>query len=682
MIPQIAAAMSKGFSSSQVVKFLLRKYPGHKDAIEKALAAGFTTDQVIRFLSKNSGKKLEEPTGSQIDTDYSQMQNIDNSRRQRDENIALKTGAAAIGAPLALNAVGSMMQPGQAMAMQHAMPSTPTTLLGSTPQKLLPTQPSIPPVNAPPPQSPMGGAGAVNPMPTNKTPTIPQPQQSLQPIQPQRDVKKSVDIIKSTGHEITVKNLLEGGLSPTDIKDTLGQIMGKQKLKELEKITGGVEQAIEDYAQAIQNQSQEQPKMESASQQLDATQSQAQGVSAEMMQGLEPQAKVSTTVPTEKNEDMHLEKYKPTGRDYTISKEYIGKWYSSKPGQFIGNLKDFFTGEKLREKFKDVLDVKVYKGSPKYRTKAGNEADAGYGENKILLNSFDDNNIFPLLIEEASHALQDRKGRLTEDSESDYETNINEVSAKKHVDYLNKFHEKEKSKLAKEEDERTQERIRKAIAKHETVSTPQGIGEVKEIRNGKAIVEVDGKLHKVDEAEIEKTLFTDDDIANKYEELMAAIPEEHRSGFISWAGYDEDTNEIGFIPRGGKYEVLTNITPEEAKRIKEGKGVARTTGENKEGIWVQGEDTRGGVISQIIHDRRKANKKESDKQLNLFDSPKREKEDKGMKPLFDEMAYARSKSQEREKKKALAAREQKKREKEAEKEQIKRDKDESKKRKK
>ena len=192
---------------------------------------------------------------------------------------------------------------------------------------------------------------------------------------------------------------------------------------------------------------------------------------------------------------------------------------------------------------------------------------------------------------------------------------------------------------------------RPKIEKASIVAAPQGIGEVKEIRNGQAIVEVDGKKHKVSVDDLEPPAFSEDEIADAYDDLMAKIPEEHKSGFISWAGYDEDRNVLGFIPRGGKYEELHNITPEEAQRVKEGKGIARTSGEEREGLWVMGEDTRGGIISQIIHDRRKKNKTEEEKQLKFaFELPKPEKQDRGMKPVFDEMKHARDLEKETRKK--------------------------------
>jgi hypothetical protein len=483
MIPQIASAISKGFSASQVIKFILKKFPNHKDAIEKAMAAGFTADQVIRYLSrggKEEGENLEEP---QIDTDYSRMRKRDISRNEAQEKAVLG-GLGALGAaPFALNALAGMNTPNVAMAMQHAMPNQ---IKSMTPALTGPHQPqTLQQLPSQPPVSPLGQA-PITPPPVGQAATVPQPPIPTQAIKPQRDIKKSLDIIKNLGEEVRIKNLLDGGLSPKDIAGVLSKLMPKDKLKALEGLEGGVEGAIEDYVQATQEQPQELSAMEPLGQEL--------------------------------------------------------------------------------------------------------------GENK-----------------------QEIKEGVIESA--------------------------------------------KPITKNSIVSSPSGIGEVKEIRNGKALVEVDGKLHKVNESDLEPPKFSEDEIADAYDDLISKIPEEHRSGFISWAGYDDERNVIGFIPRGGKYEELHNITPEEAEKIKEGKGVARTTGETREGLWVMGEDTRGGVISQIIHDRREKHKGEEEKQLKLgFELPKREKEDKGMKPIFDEMAHARSLSRERERKKILAERERKKKE--------------------
>lgn len=300
-----------------------------------------------------------------------------------------------------------------------------------------------------------------------------------------------------------------------------------------------------------------------------------------------------------------IDKYEPSGNDYTLSKEHISKWYSAKPGEFIGNLKDFFTGDKLREKFKDVLSIPVYKGFPDYRTKGGQEAHAGYGEGKIVLNSFDDKSLFPILTEEASHALQDIKGRLGEESESDYEENINEKSAKKHVDYLNKFHEKEKSKLKEEESKRQQDRIAKAIAKHDVVSSPQGIGEVKEIRNGQAIVEVDGKLTKVKEEDLQPE--PEEVKKAKIEFNLEDVPEDLRSAplnevyapahrkhvtikYNSDVGKDKSKRYIFFKKDGSP------VDEDIIQKLREGSQLPVTSNETFWGAWnAKTQDSRGTV---------------------------------------------------------------------------------------
>lgn len=203
---------------------------------------------------------------------------------------------------------------------------------------------------------------------------------------------------------------------------------------------------------------------------------------------------------------------------------------------------------------------------------------------------------------------------------------------------------------------------------------PKGeVGEIESVKNGIAKVNVNGEMKHRKLSELESVPFTEEEIANAYDNLMSKIPEEHRSGFASWFGYDEARNVIGFIPRGGNYEELENPTPEELEKIKHGTGLARTTGENIEGVWVAGEKTKAGVISQIIHDRRKKREAAEKQQLKFpfaEELPKSEKESSGMKTLFDELAYARNLSREREKKireairaKAKEEREKKKNEK-------------------
>lgn len=204
-----------------------------------------------------------------------------------------------------------------------------------------------------------------------------------------------------------------------------------------------------------------------------------------------------------------------------------------------------------------------------------------------------------------------------------------------------------------------------------TVILPSGdVGEVKSIKNGIATIEVNGvdKTRKVDD--LDQSPLNTDELADKYDALFAAIPEKERSAFISWAGYDEDTNTLGFIPRGGKYEEISNISPEYAQAIKDATGQARTSGEKREGLWIAGESTRGGLIYNLIekiqNDKKAA--KERNPEFSFVESlAKPEKTQKGMVPIFDEMSFARQASRDREKR----IREETKAKKKAEKQKLK-----------
>jgi len=519
MLQIINQAMLSGFTASQILKFIAAKMPKLQSGIQQAEDAGFDADKILKFLSQKIPHS-KQAADKQINANDRYLSSIGLKTRAEKEQSrnkmlsgALQVGAGALGSyalsraiPAGVSAVSGLLKPQSHSPISQMAAQQPpeSPILSPSPQ-----QPPISPMPVGTGQNLLSQAQSQTSQPplAGSSSTIPQPPTSTQVVNPQRDVNKSIELIKSSGQEATVKNLIEGGLPPSQIVDTLGVILGKKKLKELEKASGGLEQMIEDYSQSMQSNTPETPQI--ASEAL---------IEAEQAIAPEP------------------------------------------------------------------------------------------------------------AIEEPIEPA-------------------------------------------------------KSIAKGQVVSSPKGIGQVVEIRNGKAIIEVAGKRHQFNEDELEIPEFTDDEIADAYDDLMRKIPEPERSRFISWAGYDEDRRVLGYIPRGGKYEELTDITPEEAELIKTGKGVARTTGESREGYHIIGGDTRG-LISQIQHDRRKKREAEDKKQLKLFELPKREKEDKGMKPIFDEMAYARGLSRERDRKKAEEARVKKKAEKEEEKTRIKKEKDEAKKRKK
>lgn len=137
------------------------------------------------------------------------------------------------------------------------------------------------------------------------------------------------------------------------------------------------------------------------------------------------------------------------------------------------------------------------------------------------------------------------------------------------------------------------------IEKKATVISPVGVGEVKEIRNGKALIEVDGKKHQVNENELEGE---PTDIAELYDNLLKAIPDEYKSRVVNFAGYDEEHNELLFRPHGGSAYVYKDIPESFANELKNRMHKAKTTGKNSYGMWYEGDQSYGAGMSKLIKD--------------------------------------------------------------------------------
>jgi len=145
MIPQLSKALSSGFTSKQIMDFILKKFPQHKSVIQNALTAGFTTDQFLKYLA--GGKKalsMPEQETPEAATEFQQTRNRDISRRE-DVNKKGIQAAGLVGAGLAA--------PMAATALQHALPNSLkpmtaplTTALQQQTQQSQPQQPPIPTV--------------------------------------------------------------------------------------------------------------------------------------------------------------------------------------------------------------------------------------------------------------------------------------------------------------------------------------------------------------------------------------------------------------------------------------------------------------------------------------------------------------------------------------------------------
>lgn len=152
--------------------------------------------------------------------------------------------------------------------------------------------------------------------------------------------------------------------------------------------------------------------------------------------------------------------------------------------------------------------------------------------------------------------------------------------------------------------DRGQETERAPIAKNETVATPHGVGEVREIRNGQAIVDVDGKLHKVKEEELEGSPLPEKELADLYDDLIKGIEGETGedvSRMVQWAGYNPEENTLTFLPHTGKLYKYSNISSEDAALLRDVLSVRKTSGENFIGAWKAGSKSPiGAALSRLI----------------------------------------------------------------------------------
>lgn len=219
MIPQISKALSSGFTSSQIINFLIKKFPDHKDKIKSAQAAGYTFDQILRYIS--GGKKALNEI-SEGTTEFEQMRNKDIQKRENINKGALQAGglaASALAAPMA------------ASALQRALPASLGSLipsLTSESQSQTPTTESQqPPVN-------------------QVAPTITQNAQVPQP----EGISNSKEYLEKLGIKDQVDSLLAADNTPEQVATAIGLKGGRGRLKA--GIDPELVKNIESYAQTAQ----------------------------------------------------------------------------------------------------------------------------------------------------------------------------------------------------------------------------------------------------------------------------------------------------------------------------------------------------------------------------------------------------------------------------------------------
>lgn len=142
---------------------------------------------------------------------------------------------------------------------------------------------------------------------------------------------------------------------------------------------------------------------------------------------------------------------------------------------------------------------------------------------------------------------------------------------------------------------------RKPIEKSQTVASPQGVGEIKEIRGDKALIEVDGKLHKVNVDELEQE---PEDLEDAVRDILSKIPEGEKSTALQSAihvNLPEGKNLTLMKFYDGKVAWYLDVPEDTYKSIALGTYEPKTKGKTGIGEYKPGViDSRGAGFTEEI----------------------------------------------------------------------------------
>ncbi len=150
------------------------------------------------------------------------------------------------------------------------------------------------------------------------------------------------------------------------------------------------------------------------------------------------------------------------------------------------------------------------------------------------------------------------------------------------------------------EEAKEPEKPSKPIAKKDSVITPQGAGEIRDIKEKNALVEIDGKLHKVPIEDIEEE---PEDVIQTVQQLLK-IPEVDRSSVVSLFTYDPEESKMYIQFHTGDTYKYMDVDPEKVYKVANKMGIPITQGKNIFGAWSPEDKQSLGatLIKEIIND--------------------------------------------------------------------------------
>jgi len=158
-----------------------------------------------------------------------------------------------------------------------------------------------------------------------------------------------------------------------------------------------------------------------------------------------------------------------------------------------------------------------------------------------------------------------------------------------------------------------------------TVALPSGdIGTIESEKNGIAKILVDGKEKHRKLDEVIQSPLPQKDLADLYNDVIAGIERESGtevSRNVYWAGYDPKTNELIYIPHGGRAYIYDNISEEDKNSLTDVLTQRKSTGQNYIGAWAKGSKSPiGAAMYQLIQKLQKERGGKGNEYKNRFET--------------------------------------------------------------
>ena len=576
----IINAISQGHNPQQILQFLSKAVPQLSPHISQAVGSGYQAKQILGFLSNLFDTTLTKGLSeSEI--------HGENKRRQSEKvKSGLMLAGGALLAPVATNAIKSMfsralpaglaqgavnqanapptpINAAQAAnppaAIPNQQPVNPTPQLGANaPQQNnqlqnIPTAPQVNPI-IPTSNSPIGNVpnpGAIQPVSPPPAPVV--PPMNFEPLLQKTGAKSIIDSwMQNNPPDIIATGMR--GLYPTMVKD-----IEKESKRPFEEV---INEYIANSAQTPDNspviQQMNQPTEENISVEEEIPSNESK-VSKNIPNSIEKLLDKASKIqdPEELKRRMYVGTQE-AGYDRDIQR--IGRLIKSKDSLNVQDFSEEFPHE-WKEAFSQygLNTPKIQGGKIIVWRAAPENSEIEPGDYVAVTKNYAEQHLDDKLNrKKILRKIIDTKDLVNDSGDA------NEwiYAPKEELDYMSKMNPQKIFELSRKE--------HLEVMKGDSVETPKGVGEVKEVRNDKALVSIDGKIHQFNKGDLEVQPETEGNLAilpngdiGEVESEEGEIAKVNINGDL----VDTSANELEREPAGVEriIRALFNSIPEKMK---------------------------------------------------------------------------------------------------------------------